>query len=71
MLQNTNFLVFNNVKLPEIEYKSPVCSNALCVNISVRIWIILSTSFENQVLEPFEPLERFDLRVTLSNCVPR
>ena len=31
----------------------------LCNNTFVRIWIFLSASFVKQVLEPFEPLERF------------
>jgi len=31
MLQNTNILVFKHVKLPEIEYKSLVCSSAFAL----------------------------------------
>jgi len=46
MLQDAKFLVFNHAKLPEIEYISPVYSNALCNNIFVRIWIFPSTSFK-------------------------
>jgi len=51
------FLVFNHAKLPKIEYKSPVYSRAFCNDIIGLIWILLVTSFENQVPEPFEPLE--------------
>jgi len=36
----------------------PFYSNALYNNVFVRIWIFLSTSFDKQVSEPFEPLER-------------
>jgi len=44
-----------------------VCSRALNVNILVRIWIILSTSFEKQDQNRLNPSN--DLRVALSNCV--
>jgi len=47
----TEFKVFD-VKLPEIEYRSLVYSSALSNNVFMRIWIFLSTSFENKILEP-------------------
>jgi len=37
-------------------------------SIFVLIWIFLSTSFEKQVSEPYEPLE--PLCVAVTNCVP-
>jgi len=43
--------VFNYAKLPETEYKSLVYSTDFCNNISMRIWIFLSTSCEKQVSE--------------------
>jgi len=52
------FLVFKHAKLPEVECKSPVYSNALYNNIFGSIWIFLSTSFEKQASELFEPLEQ-------------
>jgi len=35
------FLVFNHVKLPETEYKSPAYFNPFCNNLFGRIWIFL------------------------------
>jgi len=63
------FLVFNHAKLPEIEYESPVYSNALCNNIFVRIWIFLSTSLKKTNIGTlWTPRTIF---VVLSNCVSR
>jgi len=42
------FKVFKHAKLPEVECKSPVYSNALYNNIFGSIRIFLSTSFEKQ-----------------------
>jgi len=53
------FLVFNHAKLPEINYENPVYSCAFCNNKFALIRIFLCTSFEKEVLEPFEFLERF------------
>ena len=64
-----SFLVFNHAKVPEIEYKSPVYYNGLCNNTFRRIWILLSTSVEKQVSEPFETSNDFGM--ALCNCVPR
>jgi len=64
-----SFLVINRAKLPEIVYKNPVFCSAFCNNIFVRISIFLTTSFEKQISELFEPSN--DLRVALGNCVQR
>jgi len=49
------FLVSNHAKLPEIEYKSLVDSNALCKNIFLRIWIFFSIHLKNK----YETLAQF------------
>ena len=41
-ITSLKFLVFNNEKLPEIEYKSHIYSSVLYNSIFVRIWIFLS-----------------------------
>jgi len=51
------FPVLKQAKLQEIVYEDPVYSSALGNNIFLRIWIFLSTSFEEQGSKPFEPLE--------------
>jgi len=52
-------MVFNYAKLPEIEYKSPAYSNALCDNIFVRIWDFPHYFIKKQISKPFEPLRQF------------
>jgi len=59
MLYNSKFPVLSHAKLPKNWYRIPFYSNALYNNVFVRIWIFLSTSFDKQVSESFEPLERF------------
>jgi len=56
-------------KLPETVYKSPSYSSALCNNIFVWIWIFLSASFKNKCQNRWKRSN--DLRMALSNCVPR
>jgi len=68
MLYNSRFLVLNHTKFSKIWYRIPFYSNALCNHIFVRIWNFLSTSFDKQVSEPFEPSN--DSCTALSNCVP-
>jgi len=55
--------VFNQEKLPEIVYKSPVYCSAPCNNKFLQIWIFLATSVEKQVLEPLSA----GLRIARSN----
>jgi len=47
MVQNDP--VFNQAKLPEIVYKSPVYSSALCNNLFERIWIFLDFIWKTSI----------------------
>jgi len=69
MQQNSRFVGFNHAKISEIEWKSHVCSSALCNNMFVRVCFVFSTLFEKEVSEPFDPLEQVSCRS--EQCVPR
>jgi len=69
MLQNSKVYGVQPCEVPEVEYKSPVYSSALCNNIFMRIWIFLSTSLKRKYQNRLNPSNNF--RVALSNCVSR